>query len=249
VIVLVGACSLIGGAGQPEALAGRTFLSTAVTVDGGERPLVPGTQIRLTFGEDGQLGASAGCNSYGAPFRVDAGVLIADGGAMTEMGCDAPRHAQDDWLFEFLGARPTITFSNGELTLTVGTTTIRLLDREVAEPDLPLAGPLWVVDGFIDGETAMSAPGGPTASLQFAESGEFRLDAGCNQGTGTAIVGDDGSLRLGPIALTRRACQGPEAELERMVLTVLQADSLGWEIDASRLVLRHDGRAVTFRAG
>jgi heat shock protein HslJ len=61
-------------------------------------------------------------------------------------------------------------------------------------------------------------------------------------------MGDDGTLRLGSIVLTDMACQGPAGELERMVIAVLQADSLTWEIDASRLTLAAGDRAVTFRA-
>jgi len=42
-------------------LWGRTFLSTAVTEGDQDRPLVPGTRLRVTF-EDGFVRADAGCN-------------------------------------------------------------------------------------------------------------------------------------------------------------------------------------------
>lgn len=249
VALLAAACGIGGTPPGADALAGRAFLSTGITVDGAERPLVPGTRIRLDFRDRTNLGASAGCNQFGATYRIEGGVLVVEGGAMTEMGCDEPRHAQDEWLFGFLGARPAIALTGNDLTLTSGKTVIRLLDREVAEPDLPLVGPLWTVDGFIDGETAMSAPVGATATIQFGADGQFELHAGCNQGGGMATMGDDGTLRLGSIALTEMACQGPAGELERMVLAVLQADVLTWEIDASSLTLTAGDRAVTFRAG
>jgi heat shock protein HslJ len=242
------ACIPGGGPAVAEALVGRAFLSTSVAVDGAERPLVPGTRVRLDFRDGANLGASAGCNHFGASWRLDGGALIVDGGAMTEMGCDEPRHEQDDWLFGLLASRPTVTLAGNDLTLTAGTTTIRLVDREVAEPDLPLAGPLWTVDGFVDGETAMSAPAGAAATLQFAPGGEFELIAGCNRGTGTATVGEDGTIRLGPVALTRMACPGAAGELERMVLAVLQADSLDWLVDGSRLTLTAGDQGVTFVA-
>ena len=53
------------------ALDGRTFLSTALTVDGAAKPLVAGTRVRLGFQGNG-LSASAGCNTFGATFRLDS---------------------------------------------------------------------------------------------------------------------------------------------------------------------------------
>ena len=50
----------------------------------------------------------------------------------TEIGCDPPRHDQDEWLSGFLTSSPTVTLSGNELTLTKDTTTIELVDREVA---------------------------------------------------------------------------------------------------------------------
>src|SRR2546423_11077938 len=78
---------------------GRTFLSTSVTENGRPRPVVDGTRISLTFVADGhRLGAQAGCNQMGGPAAFEGGRLVVGDLATTEMGCDAPRHAQDEWL-------------------------------------------------------------------------------------------------------------------------------------------------------
>jgi hypothetical protein len=53
----------------------RTFLSTAITDGGAPHDLVAGTRIRLTFGTDGQLGVSAGCNMMGGSYRLDGDIL------------------------------------------------------------------------------------------------------------------------------------------------------------------------------
>jgi heat shock protein HslJ len=116
----------------PSTLDGSEWLSTSVTEDGADQPLVEGTQVRLRF-VDGQLAASAGCNSIGGAYRLDGGRLFFEGGAMTEMGCDEPRHAQDDWLLGFLGSRPAIAQDGDKLTLTSGGTVVAFLDAEVAE--------------------------------------------------------------------------------------------------------------------
>ena len=72
-LVLAG-CNAAGSdptsSADPMSVDGRTFLSTDVTQDGEERPLVDGTQIRLAF-SDGQLSASAGCNTIGGTYSID----------------------------------------------------------------------------------------------------------------------------------------------------------------------------------
>ena len=152
-VLVVAGCT----SAAPAGLDGRTFLSTAVTDGGGARDLVPGTRIRLSF-DDGRIGVQAGCNTMGASYRLDGGRLRITDAATTEMGCDPARQAQDDWVFAFLGAGPTVALAGDELTLTAGSTAIRFLDREVAEPDLPLVGTTWTVVSLIGGDAVSSVP-------------------------------------------------------------------------------------------
>ncbi|HVL53689.1 MAG TPA: META domain-containing protein [Vitreimonas sp.] len=241
------ACTTLAGPGGAQSLAGRTFLSASVTEGGAERPLAPGTQIRLNFGDDGNLGVNAGCNHIGATWRIAGGVLQVEGGQMTEMGCDPARHAQDDWVIAFLTANPGAMLDGSDLLLTVGDTVMRLTDREVADPDRPLVGPLWTVDTLIDGDTAASIAGDVEATLQFAADGNVLVSTGCNSGT-TTVTEANGTLRFGPIALTKRACDGPAGDMERAVLAVLQADTIAWTVDANALSLQAAGRGLVLRA-
>lgn len=226
---------------------GRDFLSIRVTDGDAPRPLVPGTVIRLGFA-DGRLSASAGCNIFGATYRLDGDVLIVDGGAMTEMGCDDARFAQDDWLFGLLGARPTLTLDGNDLTLTSGTTTIELLDREVAEPDQALVGPTWTLSSIITGDAVSSVPAGVVATLVFNADGSVAVNPGCNSGGGTYLVEGD-SLRFGDIVTTRMACLGPIMDVEAAVLDVLAADTVTFEIDADVLTLSAGDMGLQFTAG
>ncbi len=78
-----------------------------MTENGQPKPLVAGTRITLNFVADGhRLGAQAGCNQMGGPASFEGGHLVVDDLATTEMGCDPPRHAQDEWLARFLTSRP-----------------------------------------------------------------------------------------------------------------------------------------------
>ena len=241
--------ALLAGCTAPplDALDGTEWLSTAVTEGGADRPLVDGTQIRLSF-TDGQLGASAGCNTMGGPYQVQDGRLIVEGGAMTEMGCDDERHAQDDWLFGFIGSQPLLAQEGDKLTLTAGETVIALRDSEIAEPDLPLTGTTWTVDSIITGDVVSSVPNGATATLLFTDDGRLEVDNGCNIGGGTYEV-TDGTLRVGELMTTLRACDAPAAQLESAVMGVLHAEEIEYAVDAGSLTLIAGDQGLGLRGG
>lgn len=223
------------------------WLSISVTEDGADRPLVDGTRIRLTFA-DGQLGASAGCNSMGGGYRIEDGRLLYEGGAMTEMGCDDQRHAQDDWLFGFLGSQPSIVQSDDKLTLTSNETVIALQDREVAEPDLPLTGTTWTVDSIIAGDAVSSAPADAVATLVFTDDGRIEIDNGCNTGGGL-YEATDATIRITEVMTTLRACARGPAQLEAAVMTVLNTDETEYAIDAASLTLMAGDVGLGLRGG
>ena len=238
VLVLLSACSQTPGA----TLDGRTFLSTSVTKDGIERPLVATTRIRLTLA-DGHLGASAGCNIYGADYSISDGRLVARGGSMTEMGCDEERSAQDEWLFEFLGSNPTITFDSDGLVLTHDDTVITLLDREIADPDLALVGPTWTVVSIIDGDAVSSFPADVVATLQFHADGTVAVNTGCNSGGGTYTL-SGATIQFSEIVRTMRACSEPKGQMEAAVTTLLHASSVTYQIEARNLTLMAGNRGL-----
>lgn len=234
-VMLAAGCNLLPGSGSPD-VSGREFLSTSVTVGGLAQPLVDGTRIRIAFDEDGMLAAHAGCNHFGAMYRIDGGVLGITGGAMTEMGCDPALSEQDAWLFAFLGSQPQVRLSGDELVLEEGETVITLLDRELAEPDLPLIGPVWTVSAIISGDAVSSVPQDVIATLVFTDDQLVMVNTGCNTGSGGAEILAE-TIRFGDIALTRMACEGSAAQMEQAILTVLSADVVRYEVDASVLEL------------
>ena len=237
------ACS--GGAGSgsggdlPAALDGRTFLSTEVV--GYE--LAPGSRLRLTF--DGEsLGASGGCNSIGGTYRIEGGKLVADQLMTTEMACEEPLMAQDAWLIGLL-AGSLIGLADDTLTLQQEGIRVTFRDREVADPDRPVEGTRWVLDGILTEQAASSVPAGVVAALTFAD-GNVQVEAGCNGGSGSATIGE-GTIAFGPIATTRMMCDEPRMEVEAAVLGVLQGD-VAFEVEAATLTLTAGPNALKFRA-
>ena len=230
---------------------GRTFLSTEVTENGQPRPLVTGTSIPLNFVEDGhRLGAQAGCNSMGGQADFAGGRLVVGDLATTEMGCDPPRHAQDEWLARFLTSRPEWSRKGATLTLDNGTTRIVLQDREVADPDRPLRGTKWVVDTIVDGQSASSVPPGAEAFVVFAKSGdEFQGNTGCNGMGGNSQVHEDTSkITFSQVISTKMACDDGRMRLERAVLATLDGD-VAYRIEAAFLHLDGpNGHGLRLRA-
>jgi heat shock protein HslJ len=238
---LVVACSSAGGAsGSPATLDGHTYLSTEI--EGAD--LVPGTQVRLSF-IDGNLNAQAGCNIMGGTYSIDGDRLTTTQLSMTEMGCDEQRARQDEWFAGFLSSGVTVALEAETLTLTDGTVTLTLLDEEVATPDQPLEGTLWVLDGMSAGDTVSSIPAGVTASIRI-DDGRVELQAGCNQGGGTVEITPE-ALTFGPMMLTKMACEAGPMAVESAMTTVLSGP-VAYSIDAGRLTLNTGQAGLMFRA-
>jgi heat shock protein HslJ len=216
--------SQAGTAGSPgDEPWGRTFLSTDVTEQGRPRPLVSGTRITLTLVEDGhRLGAQAGCNQMGGPVSFDGDRLVVRDLATTDMGCDPPRHAQDEWLARFLTSRPQWTWSDSTLTLDNGSARIVLRDRAVADPDRPLRATRWVVDTIVDGETASSVPPDAEAFIALGDDDRFQGNTGCNgMGGNSAVSESTSTITFSEVITTKMACSDERMRVERAVLATL----------------------------
>jgi len=242
-----------GCASGAQQLTDRDYVSVAVTEGGAAKALVNGTRIRINFsaaeGNDrdvGALVANAGCNSIAGTYRIEAGRLVFESGGMTAMGCDAERHAQDAWLDAFLASKPAVRLVNSDLTLDNGSTVVRLLDREVAEPDLHIVGPTWTVESTIDGDAVSSVGAGASATLTFKADGTVDVDAVCNRGSGTWKL-DGAGVAISDLVLTKMACDGAGAALESAVVEVLRARALVARIEASSLTLSSGDRGLQLR--
>lgn len=235
------------------------YIATEATEHGDPRALVPGTEIRLRL-HDGRLGVNAGCNSIGGDYTLRDDVLEVAAMSMTEMGCDEPRHAQDQWIADFLSSSPTVEPIEEGMVLSTPTTEITFLDRAVVEPDVELVDTTWEVTGFVSGPgpdgTASSVSGEP-GSVVFGHNGFVSGHDGCN---GFGFAGEPGGeptdgLRYevdgdritftGSAVTTKAACPDIDTESFWAVL----AGTVTFEVEASNLTLTAaDGRGATFRA-
>jgi len=215
-----------------DTLAGQTFVSTSVT----GHELVPDSSITLTFTAT-ELRAVAGCNSMGGAYSLEGGTLVVAETASTMMGCDPALMDQDQWLAGFLAAMPTIAATGDGIVLASGDVTIELASGDAAASPT-LVGPTWTLDTIQSGETASSVPAGvEPPTLVFADDGSVEVFTGCNGGSTTVEVGEDGFLTFEPMMTTMMSC-GPEADgVAATVTTVLDGRvAYGWT-DAGGLSL------------
>ena len=250
--LLVLACALAlatcSGTGAPRSsgpsapsagLDGRTFLSAGIT----GATLGAGSRVRLAF-SDGTISAQAGCNSMSGAYRIEGDVLRVGMMATTEMACQEPLMAQDQWLANLLDGA-TIALDGNSLTLAKGGVTVTLVDRVVADPDRPLLGTQWIVDGLISGEAVSSVPVGVIAALTF-DATHVAVETGCNSGGGSVTIADR-TIAFGTITLTKKGCPQPGTAVEQAVTAVLQGQA-SYTIEAGTLTLTAGERGLLLRA-
>lgn len=227
-----------GGDEHPRAstLVGRTFLSTEVK----GHSLVEGSRISLSFPEKGKVTVQGGCNSlFGTVVDEPGDKLVITEMGGTDMACEQPRMAQDEWLTKFLTSRPVWALTGDKLVLTGTNEELVMLDRKVADPDRKLTGTKWVVDTLLQGDSASSVPQVTQAHLTFSEDGRVTGNTGCNQLTGSAKQSGN-KIVFTAVATTKMLCPGEANDLEKAVLAVLDGD-VTMKIDADRLELKQAG--------
>lgn len=219
------------------------YVATAVTAAGQPKALVDGTTLSLRFTDDSRLIASAGCNMLSGPVNLLDGRVEVNELSMTEMGCDQPRHAQDEWLSAFLSAKPAWR-ADGETIVLTGTDAEVTLARKAAKQ---LVGTRWVVDTVIDGQMAGSVPQGSKAFLIFDANGRVQVGAGCNSGTAGYTSTAD-TITVQPPILTLMACTPEIMALEHAVVAVLNGD-VNYRLDSETLTLTaSNGKGIALRS-
>jgi heat shock protein HslJ len=199
---------------------------------------VADTTVRLSFDGD-MLAFHAGCNHHSGMYQVRDGRLFLENLGSTQIGCETALHEQDDRLATFFGSRPTVRLDGEELTFVGEATTLVFLDREVADPDRPLADTPWTVDTFLDGGAASSLSVDPAPALLFQADGAFEANSGCNTSGGHYTV-RDAEITLSDVAFTERGCTGAAGAAETLFQAVIRDGAVTFEIEAARLTLLRD---------
>lgn len=227
----------IGGCGDVEAtyIEHREFLSESV--EGYTLP--PATRVHLNFYDPGHFSAYVSCNDLSGEYRMVDEVFDIGSFGLTEGACGV-YGAPDDWLFPFLQAHPRFIWEDPRLTLYDDDTTLVLLDRTLIDPDRPLLGALWTVQGLIEGEVLGSFQSSRPGTLVLREGGVLELETPCASGSGTFV--EDPSrqtLALGNISIGEAVCPSEEfaGHIDAHMRRVLVDGEVTYAIDTARLTL------------
>jgi heat shock protein HslJ len=218
-----------------DELDGRTFVSTEVS----GQTLVEGTVVTVVF-EDGNVGATAGCNTMMGGFTIEDGALQVGELAQTLMACGDDLQQQDEWVAALLTSGPALALSGDVLTLTGDDVTLTLEGASVEAGEPTIDGTAWTITSLETPDGTLEAPEG--ASLTIAE-GRMNVVTGCNTGFGDVTVGD-GTITVGPVATTRIACEPELMEWETALLSFLDGE-LGFELADDALTLTKDDATLS----
>ena len=191
--------------------------------------------------ESGRLSGFAGCNNFSGSYRVENGRLVVGPVASTQMACPEPGASVERAFHQALTGTLQYAIDGNALALTSATGATLRFDQQ---PPPQLSGVKWKVTSFNNGRHAVVGVTGDTRlEISFAD-GKVSGNAGCNTFHGT-YTSHDGTIEVGPLATSRRACEESLMTQEREFLAAL-ASAVKWSIDGNVLDMhRADGeRAI-----
>lgn len=245
--LVIGALALAGcsaaGGGTGGTLTGVTWALTSYTADGTQTAVPADVIADATFGEDGSLSGSGGCNRFTGSYTQDGAKLTIGPVASTQMFCEGPGSDVESAYLPSLSETSTFTASAEKLTLYDAAGTA-ILEFAAAQPG-ELGGVTWHATGINNGKEAVVsvAAGTDPTAIYDAATGTVTGNAGCNTFNGPAVV-DGTAVTIGPLMSTKMACADELATTQEFeYLNALQAATT-WEVRGTTLELRDDSGAL-----
>jgi heat shock protein HslJ len=224
-----------------DTLAGTSW--TLTTLNG--QPALQDTTVTLNF-VAGKAAGSDGCNTYNTSYTADAtNIKFNQPIATTMMACPEPIMAQASSYLQALGQAATYNADGKQLSL-VDASGKELATFAAQSSDL--GGTSWIVTGYNNGKQAVvSVAPGTELTASFGTDGKLTGSAGCNSYT-AAYETSGSTIKIGPAATTRKACEQAVMDQETQYLAALSTAAV-YRIDGSKMELRtSDGAlAATFQ--
>lgn len=212
------------------ALTGVVWKWTGVR--GADPVVVPHpSRYTLEFLADGRYSVRADCNSGSGTWSLEDSVLDLAPGPMTLVSCGP--ETLDRRYLQLLRSVGSFAVEDGRLRLFLGEGATRMEFDAVRE--MSLASSSWLVRASNIGHEAVVTVTGDL-HVEFNEDGTVTGSAGCNRFNAGYTLGD-GTLEIGPVATTRRACPDAVMAQEQAFLDAL-ATVATWEIRGERAQLR-----------
>ena len=220
----------------------------AVSVNNGQEAVtsvISGTLLTATFGDDGALSGSAGCNNFTGGYTVDGDAIQIGPLATTMMFCPEPEGIMEQEMafgaalesaatFAIQGDMLELRTADGALAASfVAAGPAEAEPVEPAEPAATLEGPIWQLVSYPDADGAQT-PAQVEATMRF-DAGQASGNASCNRFFAPYTL-DGSQLTFGPAGSTMMACPEPAMSQEHAFLTALGAVA-SYEIAGAQLTL------------
>jgi heat shock protein HslJ len=247
--------SALGSAPSAPLVDTRWLLTGYNNGQGGFASVLAGTEVTASFGKDGNLDGSAGCNNYNSSYQVEdpsasSGAMSVGMVASTMMMCPEPGIMEQETAYLAALQSAAAYEIQGDQLAIVGADGTRLLTYEASVP-LSLTGTVWQAMSYNNGkEAVVSLVIGTEITAIFGQDGALSGSAGCNDYNASyaaeaAPSGAEGTISIGQAATTRKFCAEPEGTMEQesLYLAALQMAEV-YRIDGDRLQLRTSGGSL-----
>lgn len=253
--LLLTACGTESGAGSEGDSGGRSVASEqaltgvrwnvdSLTVGGKKHDAPEGAYLKI--GKDGRAGGSYGCNQAGTTVSIKGDTVDFGKTQTTRMACEGGGRMkfEEDFTRALGSGKFTAKVDGDRMTLTTAKGDRVDFTSQPAEPDAPLTGTKWTVNGIGDGKTAATLPKALSGKvhLTFGDDGKVRGNLGCNDVTAKAET-KDGRITFGAPATTRKMCPGDAMTTERKLLKLFGGKAR-YEVRQDTLKLTADDGTV-----
>jgi heat shock protein HslJ len=207
--------------------------------------VLPGTMITASFGEDGQVSGSAGCNDYFAAYQSRLNSLTVETAATTRMNCESPAGIMNQETLYLSNLKGAATYAiEGDLLMVYDTMGKTLLTYRKGLPEvtpLPFVGTTWSLDFYKAADGTMTAVLPATMVTALFEDGNLTGSAGCNSYFGSYTQQGQNGITIGPLGSTLMFCGEPGVmEQETAYLALLQS-AVSYDISGAMLTLSDAG--------
>jgi heat shock protein HslJ len=256
--MLIAGCTMPELPGQPPVTTEGTPPVTPVPLEGtpltgtgwtlisglsgaGTWNVLPGTVITASFGEDGQVSGSAGCNNYFASYQSRLNSLTVGTAATTRMTCENPAGIMNQETLYLSNLEGAATYvMEGDLLMVYDTTGKTLLTYRKGLPEptpLPFEGTAWSLDWYKAADGTMTSVLATTTVTALFENGNLTGSAGCNSYVGSYTLEGVNGIAIGPLGSTLMFCgESGVMEQETTYLTLLQS-AVSYDVSGAELIL------------
>lgn len=191
--------------------------------------------------EAGSVHGFSGCNQFIGTFTQEGERLVLGRLGGTMMACSEPAMSLENLFLRSFSGALKISVAGNDLTLTPENGGDALRFEREAPPRLE--GAEWEVTGYNNGRQAVvSLKVGTHITLMF-QDGQVSGNSGCNSFHGSFTLAEN-TLKIHPLATTRKACEDEVMVQEQAFLSALQSATT-WDIIRGMLdVHRADGERV-----